>query len=369
MSPITEEQVKEALNRVIDPGRGDNSVVNAGMIHGLVVRDGHVGFSIVVSPEEGPQKEPLRKECEDTIRALDGVLSVTAVLTAHSEPPAPNTSAPNPNDAGRTPAPKQRPPSPQQKSIPGVKKIIAVASGKGGVGKSTMAVNLALALSAQGKKIGLLDADIYGPSIPSMLGLSGKPESPDGKKLLPMEKFGLKTMSMGYIVDPDTAMIWRGPMVMKALTQMMMDVLWDDLDILVVDMPPGTGDAQLTLVQTVPLAGALIVSTPQEVALVDVRRSIKMFERTGVPILGIAENMAYFVAPGSSEKTFIFGEGGAKRMAEELDYPFLGEIPIDPTIAQTSDSGEPLMATDPDSDAVRPIAEIAAKIAASLDTT
>ena len=353
MASLDKSNILDALATVKDPDQGMD-VVTADMVQGLVIKEGHVLFSLEVDPSRGPALEPVRKACEDAVYKVPGVLSVTAVLTAHSgEAPAP-----------AKPAPKTA--SAQELNIPGVKKIIAVASGKGGVGKSTVAINLAIALGNQGLKVGLLDADIYGPSVPRMMGIAEKPDTTDGKKLIPHEKYGIKTMSIGYMVDEDTAMIWRGPMVQSALMQMMNDVVWGELDVLVVDMPPGTGDAQLTLAQKVPLAGSVIVSTPQEIALADVRRGIAMFEKTHVPVFGIVENMAYFVSPGSGEKTFIFGEGGARRTADALGVPFLGEIPIYPAIREGLDEGKPITATAPESEEAAPFAELAMKVSAYL---
>jgi ATP-binding protein involved in chromosome partitioning len=301
------------------------------------------------------------------VRALPGVLSVTAVLTAHrpaARPaPPPRAHAGHDHTHGETrPAPKRQGPL----EIPGIAAIVAVASGKGGVGKSTVAVNLALGLSKLGRRVGLLDADIYGPSIPRMLGLKGKPET-DGKKLMPMQNHGIKTMSIGFLVEEDTAMIWRGPMVQSALTQMLTDVAWGELDVLIVDMPPGTGDAQLTMVQRVPLTGAVVVSTPQDIALIDARKGYAMFEKTHVPVFGIVENMAWFISPGSGEKSYIFGQGGARRMAEKLGCDFLGEVPLHMTIRETSDTGAPVVSSAPDSEEARTFIAIAEKVAAHID--
>jgi ATP-binding protein involved in chromosome partitioning len=264
-------------------------------------------------------------------------VSVTAVLTAHREAP----------DAGE--GRPQRAAAAARQLVPGVRAIVAVASGKGGVGKSTVAVNLALALAVLGLRVGLLDADIYGPSQPRMMGIRGRPSSPDGRQLLPMENYGVKVMSMGFMVAEETPMIWRGPMVMSALTQMLREVEWGTLDVMVVDMPPGTGDAQLTMAQQVPLRGAVIVSTPQDLALIDARRGIAMFKRVNVPVLGIVENMSYFLCPQCGTRSDIFGHGGARREAERLKVPFLGEVPLEMTIRETSDSGLPVVATRPDS--------------------
>ncbi|MGZ5928522.1 MAG: iron-sulfur cluster carrier protein ApbC [Rhizomicrobium sp.] len=342
------DDVLRALDQVIDPVSG-RSVVQENMITGLVVRDGHVGFALEVAPSRGPQSEPLRAACEAAVAKLSGILSVTAVLTAHQGAPAPARSA--------------QPPGPQ--GIPGVASIIAVASGKGGVGKSTVAVNLALGLVRLGLKVGLLDADIYGPSLPRLLDIRHKPES-DGKKIKPIEKFGLKTMSIGFLVKEDEAMIWRGPMVQSALTQMLNDVLWGPLDVLVLDMPPGTGDAQLTIAQRAPLKGAVIVSTPQDIALIDARKGIAMFNKTQVPILGVVENMSVFVCPDCGHEHHIFGHGGARETAEKVGAPFLGEIPLVPRIRETSDAGTPVMVMAPDGPEALAFLAVAEKVAASL---
>jgi ATP-binding protein involved in chromosome partitioning len=361
MSRVSRDDIAAALAGVIDEESGKD-VMSAGLVQGLVVREGHVGFSLEVDPAKGAQKEPLRAACEAAVRKVPGVLSVTAVLTAHraaAQSPSPAKGHSHAHEGARAPQGAMK--------IPGVKAIVAVASGKGGVGKSTVAVNLALALARLGRRVGLLDADIYGPSIPRMMGLTGKPESKDGKKLLPKEKYGIKTMSIGYLVNEDTPMIWRGPMVQSALMQMMSDVEWGELDVLIVDMPPGTGDAQLTMAQRVPLTGAVVVSTPQEIALIDARKGFAMFEKTHIPVFGIVENMAYFVSPGSGEKSYIFGQGGARRMAEKLGCEFLGEVPLHMSIREKSDSGEPVVATAPESDEARPFIEIARRVAEHLD--
>ncbi len=352
MSTINVEQVNTCLSQIIDKNTGKD-VVSAGIISGLVVKDGNVGFALEIIPEEAPQMEELRKECEEAVHGLAGVRSVTAVLTAEK---AQSAQAPEP----------RQPKAPEKPEIPGIKSIIAVASGKGGVGKSTTTVNLALALQASGKKVGILDADIYGPSLPRLLGISGKPESADGKKLLPMENWGLKVMSMGFMVDEDTPMIWRGPMVMSALQQMMFEVEWGELDILVIDMPPGTGDAQLTVAQRVPLAGAVIVSTPQDIALIDARKGLNMFRKVEVPVLGIVENMSYFLCPGCGERSDIFGHGGARDTATELGVDFLGEVPLHMDIRKTSDAGQPITATEPDSEHAAIYRSLADKVIAKL---
>ncbi|WP_421997111.1 iron-sulfur cluster carrier protein ApbC [Reyranella sp.] len=352
MAQISEAGVRSVLETVIDPVTAKN-VVALGMVGGIAVRGGHVAVTLDVDPARGPSLEPLRQACEQAVRAMPGVLSATAVMT--SERPAP-AAAPRPHDHGHGhgPAPGQGAAAGKTTGgggrieVPGVKHIIAVASGKGGVGKSTTAVNLALGLAANGVATGLLDADIYGPSMPRMLDVKEKPESLDGKALKPIERYGLRTMSIGYIVNEDTPMIWRGPMVSSALEQMLRDVQWGELDVLVVDMPPGTGDAQLTLAQRVALSGAVIVSTPQDIALVDARKGLNMFRKVAVPVLGIVENMSFFVCPHCGERSEIFGHGGAREEAEKLGVPFLGEVPLHLDIRTTSDSGHPIVVAQPD---------------------
>src|SRR4051794_17526458 len=350
--PATREDVLKALSGVTDPATGKN-VVAAGMVQGLVLRECNVGFAIEVAAERGRAAEPLREACERAVARVPGVLSVTAVVTAHQE------SRPQPQ------APHGH--APQRLGIPGVQSVIAVASGKGGVGKSTVAVNLALALSQLGMRVGLLDADIYGPSVPRLLGINRKPES-DGHKLKPIEKFGLKAMSIGFLVGEDAPLVWRGPMVQSALTQMMNDVAWAPLDVLVLDMPPGTGDAQLTIAQRVPLKGAVIVSTPQDIALIDAKKGIAMFKKTQVPILGVVENMSVFTCPDCGSSHAIFGHGGARETAEKMGAPFLGEIPLVPRIRETSDAGQPISVSVPDGPEAAAFLDIATKVAAALET-
>jgi ATP-binding protein involved in chromosome partitioning len=332
MAEVTEASVLAALKTIADPDRGAN-IVDLGMVSGLALRAGHVAFAIEVERERAPKLEALRRAAEKAVEAVAGVLSVSAVLTAE-RPTAPPKQTPS-----RT--------QPAKPLVPGVKTIVAVASGKGGVGKSTTAVNLALALKGLDLKVGLLDADIYGPSQPRMMGISGRPSSPDGKRLLPMENYGVKVMSMGFMVAEDTPMIWRGPMVMSAINQMLRDVEWGELDILVVDLPPGTGDAQLTMAQQVPLSGAVIVSTPQDIALLDARKGLNMFRKVDVPVLGIVENMSYFICPHCGERSEIFSHGGARREAERLGMEFLGELPLDMAIRETSDGGTPIVVSQP----------------------
>ena len=348
MAEISESAIRKVLDTVIDPVTG-RSVAALGMVSGVATRAGHVAVTLEVDPARGTALEPLRQACEQAIRAMPGVLSATAVMTAERAAPPPPAPAPGGHHGHSHGPAAKKTGGGGQIDVPGVKHIIAVASGKGGVGKSTTAVNLALGLAANGHATGLLDADIYGPSMPRMLGVTEKPESADGKMLKPIEKYGLKTMSIGYIVNEDTPMIWRGPMVSSALEQMLRDVQWGDLDVLVVDMPPGTGDAQLTLAQRVALAGAVIVSTPQDIALVDARKRLNMFRKVAVPVLGIVENMSYFLCPHCGERSEIFGHGGAREEAEKLGVPFLGEVPLHLDIRTTSDSGHPIVVSKPDS--------------------
>jgi len=362
------DDVLKALDQVIDPVSG-RTVVQQDMIQGLVVKDGHVGFVLEVAPGRGPDSEPLRKICEAMVLGVNGVKSVTAVLTAHDDHPQQKPQQDQDHhhhEHAPRPAVKRQAP-PAQAGIPGVKNIIAVASGKGGVGKSTVAVNLALSLARLGLKVGLLDADIYGPSVPRLLAITEKPES-DGHRLTPIERHGIKTMSIGFLVKEDEAMIWRGPMVQSALTQMLADVAWAPLDVLVLDMPPGTGDAQLTIAQRVPLKGAVIVSTPQDIALIDARKGIAMFNKTQVPILGVVENMSMFTCPDCGSSHAIFGHGGARETAEKLGAPFLGEIPLVPRIRETSDSGQPVSVSVPDGPEAKAFLDLAKKVAASLET-
>ncbi|MGB8273727.1 MAG: iron-sulfur cluster carrier protein ApbC [Alphaproteobacteria bacterium] len=364
MSSVTEQQVLDALRSVRDPEKAGD-IVSLGMVRGLVIKDGNVGFTLEVDAQRGPALEPLRQEAERAVDAVPGVLSVTAVLTA--ERPARQAQG---QAQGHAQGPAQghghgAPTGERQgHGIPvqGVRAIVAVASGKGGVGKSTTAVNLALALKARGLRVGLLDSDIYGPSIPRMLGIQGQPTSHDGKTLIPMESYGIKCMSMGFLVPEDTPMIWRGPMVMSAIEQMLRDVAWGELDIMIVDLPPGTGDAQLTMAQRVPLTGAVIVSTPQDIALLDARKGLNMFRRVDVPVLGIVENMSYFACPHCGERTDIFSHGGAKREAVKLGVDFLGEVPLDVAIRETSDEGHPIVVSDPASEHAKTYRAMADKV-------
>jgi len=342
--------VTKALAMVKDPASG-RDVVAAGMVQGLVVRDGMAHFALQVAREAASAMEPVRAAAEAAARAVPGVISATAVLTAHRAEAAP---------AAR-PATPRGPASPGPMLLADVRAIIAVASGKGGVGKSTTAVNLAVALAADGLKVGLLDADIYGPSLPQMLGTRERPRS-EGQRIMPLSRWGLKAMSIGFLVEEETPMIWRGPMVMGALEQMMGQVAWGPLDVMIVDMPPGTGDAQLTMSQRVPLAGAVIVSTPQDVALLDARRGVRMFEKVNVPVLGLIENMSFFCCPNCNHRSDIFSHGGAKREAERLGVEFLGELPLKLEIRELADAGTPIVMARPDSEEAQSYRRIARRV-------
>ena len=355
MPSPTKDDVREALKRVKGPDLSGD-IVSLGLVSDIVVSDGKVIFSISVPAERARELEPLRQAAEAAVRAVPGVSQAMVALTAERRPGAGPAAPPQrpaqPGHAHGAPAPKA--------GVPGVGAIIAVASGKGGVGKSTVAVNLALGFAALGLKVGILDADIYGPSMPRLLGLRGRPEALGGRVLKPLERFGLKVMSIGFLVEEETPMIWRGPMVQSALVQMLREVAWGELDVLVVDMPPGTGDAQLTMAQQVPLAGAVIVSTPQDLALIDARKGLAMFQRVDVPVLGIVENMSYFVCPHCGERTDIFGHGGAEHEAARIGVPFLGAVPLHMRIRELSDAGTPVVAAEPGgehADAFRRIAE------------
>ena len=333
MAQASEREIAAALGAVRLPG-GAGDLMSSGTVSGLVVKDGHVQFTLETAPEDAGGMEPVRLAAERAVRAVPGVLSVTAVLSAHRAAPA----------AARSQAPTQA--QAAAEFFPQVGAIVAVASGKGGVGKSTTAANLALSFRALGLRTAMLDADIYGPSLPTMMGISGRPSSPDGRTIIPLEAHGVTCMSIGFLVPADTAMIWRGPMVMGALEQMMRDVQWGPQDVLVVDMPPGTGDVQLTMAQRVPVAGAVLVSTPQDLALIDVRKGLDMFRKVDVPVLGLIENMSYFLCPACGERSEIFTHGGARAAAAETGIDFLGEIPLDMAIREAADSGQPAVARD-----------------------
>ena len=348
---VTQQQVLDALARVASP-RGVG-LTNAGVLSPVAVTDGKVFFSINVDATEARAWESVRAQAEAAVRAIPGVTVAMIALTAERKPGPAAAPPPHRHAHGVPPVSAHRPPqsptSPmsKQSEIPGIAAVIAVASGKGGVGKSTTALNLALGLRDLGLRVGLLDADIYGPSVPRLTGIREKPQLNDDRKMIPIPRFGLAIMSIGFLVEEDTAMIWRGPMVMSAITQMLRDVAWGTLDVLVVDMPPGTGDAQLTLAQNVPLKGAVIVSTPQDLSLIDARRGLAMFRKVNVPVLGIVENMSYFQCPHCGTQSDIFGHGGARHEAERLGVPFLGEIPLHISIRTTSDSGTPVVESEP----------------------
>ena len=356
----TVDTLREALRSIADPASGKD-IVTAGLVEGIEIRGGLVQVALLTDRAHAEAMEPVRSAVEALLARQPGITNASAVLTAHK---APAQAAPAAAGHGHGHAHGQGAQKPLL--LPDVKAIVAVASGKGGVGKSTVAVNLAVSLARQGLKTGLLDADIYGPSLPRMLGLSRKPEV-RGDKMIPLQAWGLSCMSIGFLVDEETPMIWRGPMVMGALEQMMGQVEWGALDIMIVDMPPGTGDAQLTMAQRVALAGAVIVSTPQDIALLDARRGVRMFERTRVPVLGLVENMSFFCCPACGHRAEIFGHGGARREAERLGVEFLGEIPLVLEIRTSSDAGTPIVAAEPDSHAARAFSEIAARLWAKVE--
>ncbi len=377
---VTKEAVLDRLKTVNGPDFTGN-IVDLGLVSDIFIADSKVFFSITVPAARAQEMEPLRAAAERVVKAIPGVAGAMVALTAEKKgggmeapvnprPAAPRPAAPSARPvSGRPtparPAPHAHAPASQtsgKRGVPGITSIIAVASGKGGVGKSTTAVNIALGLRANGLKVGVLDADVYGPSMPRLLAIKGKPQTVDGKVMKPMENYGLKVMSIGFLGEEETPMIWRGPMVMSALAQMLREVEWGELDILVVDMPPGTGDAQLTMAQQVPLAGAVIVSTPQDLALIDARKGLNMFRKVDVPLLGIVENMSYFIAPDTGKRYDIFGHGGAKREAERLGVTFLGEVPLEMQIRETSDSGQPVVVSNPEGPEARIYRDIATKV-------
>ena len=358
---ITREHVLQALSTVPVDAKGTGLVASGRLSDVVVDGAGRVMFSITIDPSEAADMERVRQAAVTAVQGLPSVTGVFASLTA-DRPTGSAGAPPSPAAAQRPRAAAQ----PKNQRIPGVAHVIAVASGKGGVGKSTTAANLALGLKALGLKIGLLDADIYGPSMPKLLGIHGKPRLLENRILEPMEAYGLKVMSIGFLVEEEAAMIWRGPMVMSAITQMLREVAWGDLDVLVVDMPPGTGDAQLTMAQATPLAGAVIVSTPQDLALIDARRGVSMFKRVEIPILGIVENMATFVCPHCGQESHIFGHGGAREEAKRLDVPFLGEVPLNMTIRELSDAGRPVVVADPEGPHATIYKDMAQQVWASL---
>jgi ATP-binding protein involved in chromosome partitioning len=374
MAEITSKDVLDRLRTIRGPEMEGN-IVDMGLVSDVFISDGKAYFSITVPAERAKELEPLRLAAERVVKEMPGMSGAFAALTADKKAGSgnPPVSRPQPGPSqGHHAHPHPHPPRPAgnapapKPGIPGVKHIIAVASGKGGVGKSTTAVNIALGLQTLGLKTAILDADIYGPSVPRLLHISGRPQQIDGKIIKPMENYGLKAMSMGFLVDEDVAMIWRGPMIQSALLQMLREVAWGELDVLVVDMPPGTGDAQLTMAQQVPLSGAVIVSTPQDLALIDARKAITMFKKVEIPLLGLVENMSHFVCPVCGTTHDIFGHGGARHEAEKIGVPFLGEVPLAMTIRETSDAGTPVVISAPDGPHARVYREIAAKISDQL---
>lgn len=362
MAPsITEADVLKTLSSVTISGIS-HDLVATGLVSGVVVKNGHIGFSLEADPKEVEKSAPIKQAAEDVLRALPGVLSATAMLTAHNpaqvkaqQPQAPNAPSAAASSGATAEARMYKP----------AKHVIAVASGKGGVGKSTTAINLALALQQLGQNVAILDADIYGPSLPKLLGTKERPRA-ENNKLVPIKAHGLTAMSIGFLVDEDAPTIWRGPMVMSAIEQMLRDVEWGEPDILIIDMPPGTGDAQLTLSQRASLAGAVIVSTPQDLALIDARKGLNMFRKVHVPVLGIIENMSYFICPNCQTSHDIFSRGGAEKEAKELGVPFLGAIPLEMAIRSGADAGNPVVAADPEGPYSAPYISIAKTLLASL---
>ncbi|MEP5761173.1 MAG: Mrp/NBP35 family ATP-binding protein [Litoreibacter sp.] len=348
--PELNEQIMQALGEIALPN--GKSLTDLDMIRALDVTDGAVRFVIEAAPEIAPKLEAVRDAAQKAVEGLSGVKSVSVVLTAHG--PAPKPPAPN-LKIGRHPEPQAGPARPK-----GVARILAIGSGKGGVGKSTVSSNLAVALAKQGRRVGLLDADIYGPSQPRMMGVSKRPASPDGKTIIPLQAHGVTMMSIGLMMDPDKAIVWRGPMLMGALQQMLGQVEWGELDVLLVDLPPGTGDVQLTLCQKSELTGAIVVSTPQDVALLDAKKALDMFKTLKTPVLGLIENMSVFHCPSCGHATHIFGHGGVAAEAERLDLPFLGELPLDINVRLAGDNGTPIAAGD------GPIADAYGVLAARL---
>jgi ATP-binding protein involved in chromosome partitioning len=343
---LSRQDIEAALARIAAPG-GRGNIVSSGLVSGIAVHGGQV--MVALSAETPGDHESMRLAVEKAVARLPGVEKAMVTLTAE-----------------RLPGAKAQAAQALKGGIPGVKHLVAVASGKGGVGKSTTAVNLALGLKSLGLSAAILDADVYGPSMPRLLGLKGRPRIAEGKTMLPMEAWGLKAMSIGFLVEEETPMIWRGPMVMSALMQMLRDVAWSDVDIMIIDMPPGTGDAQLTLAQQTPLSGAVIVSTPQDLALIDARKGLNMFRRVNVPVLGIVENMSYFVCGRCGERHEIFGHGGAREEARRLDVPFLGEVPLDAKLRERSDAGQPVVAVEPQSDHAQIYRAMAQQVWASV---
>ncbi|MGR3511405.1 MAG: Mrp/NBP35 family ATP-binding protein [Paracoccaceae bacterium] len=354
---VTAADVKAALARVVDPARGVD-IVSAGQVTSLTVAEGDVRFVLEVDAARAASMEPLRQAAEAAVRGLEGVTAVAAVMTAHAEAgqTAP-AKAPVPDLGLKDFTPKPKAPE-KPGALPGVKHVVAIASGKGGVGKSTVSANLAVALAARGQRVGLLDADVYGPSQPRMLGVSGRPSSVNNV-ILPLRNHGVTVMSLGFMVEEEEAIVWRGPMLMGALQQMLGQVQWGTLDVLLVDLPPGTGDVQMTLCQKTEVAGAVVVSTPQDIALIDAKKGIDMFNRMDTPILGIVENMAAFVCDGCGKTHHPFGHGGARAEAEKQGVPFLGEVPLYLSIRTAGDGGAPIVVAKPDGEEAKPFWMIA----------
>jgi ATP-binding protein involved in chromosome partitioning len=349
---LTEEKVLEVLKTVRFPGLS-RDIVSFGFVKDLAIGGGNVSFRLEIMTESPRAAEEIQRDATEKLRALPGVSAVTIRLDVQQPGPAPPRGA-----AGVPP--------PQANILQDVRFKVAVASGKGGVGKSTVAANLALALARVGHKVGLMDSDIYGPSQQMMMGISEKPFINEANQIVPIDRFGVKVMSLGFLMDVDQPVIWRGPMVMKAVEQFLQDVAWGKLDFLLIDLPPGTGDAQLTLTQKIHLSGAVIVTTPQDVSLIDARKGLAMFQKVNVPVLGIVENMSYYICPQCGHREEIFKHGGGRRTAEQLKVPFLGEIPLDPKVAIGGDAGEPIVAAEPKSGVTAAYLRIAEEIARQL---
>ncbi|MGW8205462.1 MAG: P-loop NTPase [Hyphomicrobiaceae bacterium] len=373
---VTKSQVLDHL-RSVSGLDGDGNIADQGLVSEIIIKEDRVYFSITVPIDRAGDLEPMRQAAEKAVAAIEGVNAVTAVLTAEA---AQGTAGKSKGANGSSPPKLGNVPGADASALgrmpglPGVKHIVAVASGKGGVGKSTTAVNIALGLQSMGLRVGMFDADIYGPSQPRLLGLAGQQPSAteDQKKLIPLKAFGLAVMSMGFLVDEDMPIVWRGPMVTQALNQMLFDVAWNidgDLDVLIIDMPPGTGDVQLTMAQQVPMSGAVIVSTPQDLALIDARKGLNMFRKVDVPVIGIVENMSFFVAPDTGKRYDIFGHGGAEREAEKLGLKFLGGVPLHMDIRELSDAGTPVTAVRPEGPEAAVFKEIAVKVWEAVQTS
>ncbi|WP_106743925.1 Mrp/NBP35 family ATP-binding protein [Yoonia maritima] len=352
---ITRDAVIATLKTIKDPITGDD-IMAAGLVRALSVDDDNVRFVFEVAPSLVPQLEPVRAAAEEALKAMPGIGSVSAIMTAHSSQAVPPDLKPN----------RQSEPTGPQK-VPGIDRIVAIASGKGGVGKSTVSANLACALAAEGRRVGLLDADVYGPSQPRMLGVSGRPASPDGKTILPMRNHGVTMMSIGLMQNEDQAVVWRGPMLMGALQQMMNQVQWGALDVLIVDLPPGTGDVQMTLAQKFDLSGAIVVSTPQDIALLDARKGIDMFKQLRTPIIGMIENMSTHICSNCGHEEHTFGHGGVAQEAAKLDVPLLAELPLHLDIRLAADGGAPIVVSKPDSPPAQAFRAVARKLIESGD--